>query len=152
MSESSDPRLEEKLPGIERELAALRNALVLLGLRQCSRCRKYLRLAEPGALFDAGQQMVCYGCSYDWWTNMCPQLPVKDRSALEHKLVHWLIYQHHAKVIKQAGKAIDNAPEGPRLAADCIECGGAGTNTAGGPCSRCNGRGIVWVLLTEKLH
>ena len=152
MSESSDPRSEEALPGIERELGALRNALVLLGLKQCSSCRKYLRFAEPGALFDAGQQLVCYGCSYDWWTNMRQQLPVKDRSALERKLVHWLIYQHHAKVIKQSGKAIDNVPEGMRLAADCIECAGTGRDTAGGHCSRCNGLGVVWVLLTEKLH
>src|SRR5277367_1934889 len=152
MAGSSDPRLEQTLPGIERELAALRNALVLLGLKQCSWCRKYLRFAEPGALFDAGQQLICYGCSYDWWTNMCPQLPVKDRSALEHKLVHWLIYQHHAKVIKQTGKVIANPPEGIRLAADCIECLGVGRDPAGGHCSYCDGLGIIWVVLTEKAN
>src|SRR5277367_4672606 len=121
MSESFNPPLPATLPEIERELAALRNALALLGLKQCSACKKYLRFAEPGALFDAGQQLVCYNCAHDWWTKMCPQLPVSDRSALEHKLVHWLIYQHHAKVIRQVGKVAGNAPDGPRLAASCIE-------------------------------
>jgi hypothetical protein len=150
MPESSDPRLQEALPGIERELAALRNVLALLGLKQCLRCRKYVRFGEPGALFDSGQQLVCYGCTYAWWTSLCPQLPVKDRSALERKLVHWLIHQHHARVIKQAGKFFDSAPEGIRLTADCIECSGAGRDTAGAPCSHCNGLGIVWVLLTER--
>jgi hypothetical protein len=152
MAKNSDPRLHEALPHIERELTALKNALGLLGLKQCSWCRKYLRLVEPGALFDAGQQLVCYGCTYDWWTNMCPGLPVKDRSALEHKLMRWLIYQHHAKVIKQAGMGSGNAPEGIRLTADCIECAGAGRDSAGNRCSHCNGLGIIWVLLTEKLR
>jgi len=138
MSESSDPRLEEALRGIERELAAQRAALVLLGLKQCSWCRMYLRFAEPGTLFDAGQQMVCYGCSYYWWSSVYPRLPVKDRSVLVRKLVHCLIYQHHTRVIKKTGKAVDNAPEGRRLVADCIQCG-SGRDTAGSRCSRCNG-------------
>jgi hypothetical protein len=150
MSEGSDGRPVEALPGIERELAALRNALVLLGLKQCSWCRKYVRFGEPGALFDAGQQLICYQCAHDWWSNTGPQLPVKDRPAIEHKLVHWLIYQHHARVIKQAGKAVNTVPEGVHLAANCIECVGAGKDTGGGHCSHCNGLGVIWVVLTEK--
>ncbi len=150
MSETSDLRVQEELADIERELAMLRNAVALLGLKQCSWCRKYVRFAVPGALFDAGQQLVCYGCAYDWWNDLCPRLPVKERTALEHRLVHWLVYQHHAKVIKQAGKFFDNAPEGVRLTADCIECSGTGRDTAVAPCPRCSGVGVVWVLLTEK--
>ncbi|MGA7408943.1 MAG: hypothetical protein WBW33_00565 [Bryobacteraceae bacterium] len=68
------------------------------------------------------------------------------------ELVRWLIHQHHAKVIKQAGIGSGNAPEGTRLTADCIECAGAGRDSAGGRCSHCNGLGIIWVLLAEKLH
>ncbi len=149
MSESSDPRFDEALPGIEREIAALRNALGLLGLKQCSWCKKYLRFAEPGALFDAGE-LVCYNCALDWWQKKCPQMPVEGRSAIEKKLVHWLIYQHHAKVIKPAGKGVDTLPEGPRLVAGCIECNGTGKDTGGGHCAHCNGLGIISVILTEK--
>jgi hypothetical protein len=152
MSESSEPRFGEALPGIEREIAELRNALGLLGLKQCSWCRKYLRFGEPGALFDAGE-LVCYTCALDWWKNKCPQLPVAERSAIEHKLVHWLIYQHHSKVIRPAGKGVETAPpNAPRLVASCIECAGKGKDTGGGHCSHCNGLGIIWVVLTEKLR
>ncbi|MGA7409986.1 MAG: hypothetical protein WBW33_05835 [Bryobacteraceae bacterium] len=162
MSEGSDPQSEDAKtpalnhareqadqPGIEREIAAFRNALGLLGLKQCAWCRKYVRFAEPGALFEGGE-LVCYGCALDWWKNKCPQLPVEERSAIEHKLVHWLIYQHHSKVIKPAGKAAEAAPDAPRLVASCIECAGKGKDTGGGHCSHCNGLGIIWVVLTEK--
>ncbi len=151
MSETSDQPAGEALPRIERELAELTNALALLGLRQCTRCRKYVRAAEPGALFDAGE-LVCYKCVLDWWMNKSPQLPVSERSTVERKLVHWLIYQHHAKVIKQAGKVIENPPGGPRLVANCIECNGSGKDTARAACVHCNGGGTVWVLLADKPH
>jgi hypothetical protein len=151
MSENSNPRIDEAPPGIERELAALRNALGLLGLKQCSWCRKYVRFAEPGALFDAGE-LVCYSCALDWWKSKCPQVLPEERSAIEHKLVHWLIYQHHSKVIRPAGKGAETTPDAPGLVASCIECAGKGKDTAGSHCSHCNGLGIIWVILTEKLR
>jgi len=147
MSESTDRRVDEALQRIERELGEQAKALALLGLKQCSRCRRYLRSGDPGALFDAGE-LVCYKCVHDWWLTKSPELPVKDRTTVEHKLVHWLIYQHHAKVIKQTGKVL--APEGLRLVASCIECNGTGKDTAGGPCSHCAGSGTFWVVLTDK--
>ena len=152
MSESSKPNLPGESPSVEVELAALRNALVLLGLKQCVWCRKYLRFAEPGALFDVGE-LVCYSCSLDWWKNKCPQLAENERAAMEHKLVHWLIYQHHAKVIRPAGKGAETAPtDAPHLVASCIECLGKGKDTGGGHCSHCIGLGIIWVIPTEKLR
>ena len=50
MSESFDPRAEEALPDVEREIAAIRNALGLLGLKQVPWCRRYVRFAEPGGV------------------------------------------------------------------------------------------------------
>lgn len=149
MSESSDRRVDEALQRIERELQEQAKALALLGLRQCSCCRKYLRYDGPGAVFVDAGELVCYKCVHDWWLNKSPQLPITDRTTIEQKLVHWLIYQHHAKVIKQTGKVLDNLPEGLRLVAGCIECNGLGKDTARGPCSYCNGTGTVWVVLAD---
>ena len=148
MSEPSDPRIDEA-QRLDREVAALRNAMALLGLKQCSWCRKYVRFAEPGALFDGGE-LVCYSCSLDWWQAKCQQMQGDGRSAVEKKLVHWLIYTHHAKVIRPAGKGVGSWPEGPHLSASCIECNAKGKDSAGGHCSFCNGLGIISVFLTEK--
>src|ERR1035437_5618484 len=65
------------LARIERDLNDLTDALALLGVKRCSQCRKFLRCADPGALFDCGQ-LVCYGCIPDWWSSQSMRLDRKS--------------------------------------------------------------------------
>ena len=56
------------LARVEHDLSDLIDALALLGVKRCSQCRKFFRIADPGALFE-GDQLVCYRCIPDWWSS-----------------------------------------------------------------------------------
>lgn len=57
---------------LRTELQEVINALALLGLQRCCRCRRFLRSSEAGALFDY-TEVVCYSCVVEVrvWANQC---------------------------------------------------------------------------------
>jgi hypothetical protein len=148
MPENSDPRVEEILARHEFDLDRLKEAFALLGVSPCSRCKKFFRRSDPGALFDAGQP-VCYGCIREWWPERSAQLSVKEREATEGKLASWLRNHHHAEVFKDPAKLPDSSLQELHLVAHCLECHGTGT-LMGQRCPHCAGRGTVWVIVYRK--
>jgi hypothetical protein len=149
MPESSDPRVREMLARHELELSRLKDALGLLGVSPCFRCKKFFRRTDTGALFDAGE-LVCYSCVHDWWTERCTQLSIKDREDLEGKLVYWLRGTHHAELFKDPAKLPESSHQELNLIASCLECRGTGTSMGQEQCRYCAGRGTVWVIVSRK--
>jgi len=148
MPEKSDPRVEEILARHEADLDRLTDALGLLGVSSCSRCKKFFRRSDPGALFDAGE-LVCYGCIHEWWPQRCAQLSVKDRETLEGRLVRWLRGHHHAEVFKDPARLPESSVQELHLVANCLECGGTGKFMGQERCRYCDGRGTVWVIVSR---
>jgi len=142
MSGESSGQLTETLARIERELSLLRAALSLAGLKHCSRCGKFFRASDPGALFDGGEP-VCVECVEGWWEQRRQELCVKDREIIERRLVNWLVNHHDARLMLQPTQA---AAGSMQIIAGCVQCDGAGT-IAGRQCSACGGRGTVWLVL-----
>jgi len=147
MSNDPDRRIDERLARIERELELLRQGLSLLDVKPCSRCGRFSR-GEPGALFDTGGAFVCFGCIPEWWTQRSPELNLKDRESMEHRLVRWLLAHHHAHVVHQIEKLPADQAQEFRLVTDCEECEGTGT-MVGTRCHYCNGRGTLWVVIPK---
>lgn len=145
MSNEPESRIDDTLVRIERELELMRHGLSLLEVKPCSRCRRFFR-AQPGALFDSGGELICFGCLPEWWPQRSPELSLKERELIEHRLVRWLLAHHHAHVIYQAEKLPADQPQEFRLVTDCEECDGTGTLT-GSRCHYCNGRGTLWVVI-----
>lgn len=148
MSNGTDNPIDETLARMERELELLRQGLSLLDIRPCCLCRRFFR-AEPGALFDAGAESICFGCIPKWWPQRSPGLSAKDRQLIEYRLVRWMLAHHHAHVIHQAEKLPADQPQEFRLVTDCEECEGTGT-LLGGRCHYCNGRGTLWVVIPRS--
>src|SRR5215469_15095060 len=148
MPNEPDRPIEETLARIESDLELLRHGLSLLEVKPCFRCRRFFR-AEPGALFDGGHELVCFGCVPEWWPERGPALSVRDRELTEHRLVRWLLSHHHANVIHQAEKLPPEQPQEFRLVAECEECDGTGTLT-GTRCHYCNGRGTLWLVIPKS--
>ena len=46
--------VDEILSRQQLDLNRMKDALALLGVNDCSWCKKFFRRADPGALFDAG--------------------------------------------------------------------------------------------------
>jgi len=149
MPERSDPRAEDILSRHEFELARVKEALALLGVSPCSWCEKFFRRSDPSALFDAGQP-VCYGCIPEWWSHRRAELDVKDRDALEGKLVFWLRQYHHAETFKDPAKLPAGSLQELHLVAGCLECRGTGKMMGEERCHYCDGRGTVWVIVPRK--
>jgi len=149
MSENSDPRIEEILSRHQLDLDRLKEALALLGVISCSWCQKFFRRTDPGALFEADVP-VCYGCIHEWWPHRCAQLDVKDREALEGKLVFWLRQYHHAEFFKDPAKLPEAFLQELHLVANCLECHGTGKLMDQERCRYCEGRGTVWVIVSRK--
>jgi hypothetical protein len=147
VSNEADKPIGATLARMERELELLRQGLSLLDIKPCSPCRRFFR-AEPGALFDAGYELVCFGCIPNWWPQRSPQLSARDRQLMEYRLVRWLLAHHHAHVIHQAEKLPPDQPQEFRLVTDCEECEGTGT-LVGSRCHYCNGRGTLWVVIPK---
>jgi hypothetical protein len=145
----SDPRVEETLARYQLEIDRLKNALGLLGVNACSWCKKFFRRSDAGALFDAGE-LVCYGCIGEWWAQRCAQLSIKEREALEGKLVFWLRDHHHAETFKDPAKLPESSLQELNIVANCLECRGTGKSLGGDHCRFCEDRGTVWVVVSRK--
>jgi hypothetical protein len=148
MADESANLLPEKLARMERELEYLSGGLGLLGIKACTWCRKFFRLSDPGALFEC-DQLVCYACLPDWWLHRSPELSVKDRQTIEHKLMRWLVSQHDAVVIPQTKSLPEPEPHELRIVAACQECDATGSQ-GGSRCHFCSGGGTLWVVVRSK--
>ena len=148
MAESDKP-VEDVLARQTLEIERLTDALGLLGVNPCSWCKKFYR-RDPGALFDAGGKLICYGCIREWWPQCCTELSTKDRDNLEGKLVFWLRDYHHAETFKDPAKLPESSQQELCIIANCVECKGAGKSLGQDSCRFCEGRGTVWVIVSRK--
>jgi hypothetical protein len=149
MAEDSDKPIQETLSRHELDLGRLKDAFGLLGVSPCSRCGKFFRRTDVGALFDAGE-VVCYGCIPAWWAERRPQLSTKDRENLEGKLVFWLRETHHAETFKDPATLPESSLQEVCIVATCLECRGTGKSLGEERCRFCAGRGSVWVFVSRK--
>jgi len=147
---TSEPTTDELLARQQSELDRLKEAFDLIGVNACHWCHKFYRRAEPGALFDAGGKLVCYGCISKWWPLYSAQLTTKEREDLEGKLVFWLKANHNAEVFKDPAKLPDSSMQELHLIANCLECRGTGKSLGEDTCRFCTGRGTVWVIVSRK--
>jgi len=145
----SSPSVDEVLSRQQLELDRLKNALALLGVSDCSWCKKFLRRTDPGALFDAGE-LVCYGCIPEWWPQRYAGLTTKERENLEGKLVFWLRDHHHAETFKDPAKLPEASLQELHLVVTCLECHGTGKSLGQDHCRFCDDRGTVWVIVSRK--
>src|SRR5271166_4776477 len=149
MSEKSGPMIDEILARQQLDLDRMREAFGLLGISACSRCKKFCRRTEPGALFDAGE-LICYACIHEWWPQRSAQLSTKDRETLEGKLVFWLRDYHQAETFKDPAKLPDSSFQDLHIVATCLECHGTGKSLGQDHCRYCEDRGTVWVIVARK--
>ncbi len=149
MPEKPEPTIEQILSRQQLDLDRLKDALGLLGISACSRCKKFFRRTEPGALFDAGE-LVCYGCIREWWPQRCAQLTTKERENLEGKLVFWLRDYHQAETFKDPAKLPESSLQELHIVANCLECHGTGKSLGQDHCRFCEDRGTVWVIVSRK--
>ena len=148
MVPSSDSEKSRTSPSPQDDIQAVIDGLALLGLKRCSRCGRFYRAGDPGALFDGGE-FVCYGCIPVWWSRQSPELPVAEREKLEGKLATWLRKHHQARVVKDPAKLPDPERCEMRIAIRCVECAGTGKLLEGERCRFCNGLGIVFVVVLK---
>jgi hypothetical protein len=137
------------MPDLEQELIHLKEALALLGARPCVHCGKFYLTADPANLFNPGPsavtERVCYRCIQPWWQARCPTLSIPERSAIEPKLMRWLIEYHAAKVFRNLNDLPPAIAQDIHLTLGCAECAGTGI-LAGGRCRHCAGNRNVWVI------
>ena len=133
---------EGQLDRIERYLVDITDALAQVGLKRCSCCGKFFQSADPKALFK-GREVVCYRCLSKWWPHRRGQLSTIERDSIEHKLVHWLIREHNADIVRDPAKLGEKADK-ISMIASCLECNGTGISD-GRTCSRCYD-GNIWVV------
>jgi hypothetical protein len=139
----------ETVAQLRTEIQELINALALLGIQRCSRCRQFFRSSEAGALFDYGE-LVCYACVPEWWRSVSAKVSVVDRERLEAKLSSWLRKYHQALVIKQdVNDKPDTNQYGFQMVVHCTECSGSGKLLEGERCRFCNGLGTIRVVTPE---
>jgi hypothetical protein len=149
MAEKSELPVEEVLARYQLDLDRMKEALGLLGVSDCSWCKKFLRRSDPGALFDAGE-LICFGCIREWWPQRSVQLGTKERETLESKLVFWLRDFHHAELFKDPAKLPESSLQELHLVANCLECHGTGKLMGQERCRYCDGRGTVWVIVSRQ--
>ena len=138
----------ERLARVERDLDLLRDGLALLGVKRCARCKRFYQISDGSALFDDGFEMICYACIREWWPERGGALELKDRGAVEHKLVRWLASHHDARLIHQAAKLPDDEHVELRFVANCDQCDGSG-QMLGSHCRYCGGGGTMWVVVPK---
>jgi hypothetical protein len=139
---------DEVLAGLQRDMANLREALGLLGVRPCCGCGKFFLTNDPANLFAAGNDSVCYGCLPSWWQSRCHDLDTADRMSIEHSLMRWLIAHHGAKVYRELTELPPENIQDLRLVVTCFECKGTG-NMGPDPCRHCLGNRNVWVVILK---
>ncbi len=147
MSDQPHENTQDALTRLERELARLKSGLELLGVRACTCCQNLFRATEPGNLFDAGD-LVCFACIRHWWPERSGKLASQDRQLIEHKLAHWLLNHHGAKVYYDHNKMPPEDQQELRLTAACEECEGKGV-WAGTKCRFCGGQGTLCLVIPK---
>jgi len=135
--------------GVEHDLDALIGGLELLGVRRCVECGRFFRSPDMGSFLHGGE-LVCLGCAPAWWVSRSQEMDAAERQKLENKLALWLLRNHQAQVAGPPSKAPDAALCDVRLNASCIDCGGTGTTPGGLPCARCEGSGLVSVVMLKQ--
>lgn len=139
----------ETVAQLRTELQEVIDALALLGIQRCCRCRRFFRSSEAGALFDY-TEVVCYSCVPEWWRSLSGQISVHDREKLESKLASWLRKYHQAQVIKQdKDDTAGMHSYGFQMVVHCTECNGSGKLLEGERCRFCNGLGTIRVVIPE---
>jgi len=150
MAEKSGLPVEEILARQQLDLDRMKDALGLLGVSACSWCTKFYRRSDPGALFDTGSELICYGDIHEWWPQRCLELSTKEREDLEGKLVFWLRDFHHAELFKDPAKLPESSLQELHIVANCLECRGTGKLMGQERCRYCDGRGTVWVIVSRQ--
>ena len=145
MADESEKNTADVLARIEREVANLKSALVLLGIKQCSCCEKFYPISDPGSLFAACEDTVCYACFSGWWPGRCHNLSIPSRDSIEHKLMRWLVDYHGGVVFNELSQLPSQELQDVHVVVACFECGGTGT-LGGERCRHCHGNGTVWVI------
>jgi hypothetical protein len=126
----------------------MRDGLASLGVKRCSRCQKFFHSSDAASLFDDGAELACYGCVHLWWPDRKGTLELQNRETVEHKLVHWLVTYHDARLIQKSHKLPDEQLQQFRLIADCDQCDGTG-KLLGSHCRYCGGEGTMWVVIPK---
>jgi|SRR5579859_735933 len=149
MANEPEKNPAEVLAHLERDVANLKSALVLLGIKQCSSCEKFYLTSDPGSLFTACEDTVCYACFSSWWPGRCHNLSIPGRSSIEHKLMRWLVDYHGGIVFRELSQLPPQELQDVRVVVACFECGGTGT-LGGERCRYCHGNGSVWVVTMNR--
>jgi len=139
----------DRLEQLERQVNQLRAALALVGVKACGTCGKFFRATEPRNLFDCGE-LVCGRCVFEWWPGRSPELSVARRRAIEVQLQRWLVSYQGAEVIRQASKLPEPGQLALKMVVGCQECASTGQAPNHKPCSHCDGRGTVWVVVRAE--
>lgn len=142
-------RLFELLEGVERNLSDLMQGLSLLGVKRCSHCLRFFRASQPGVLFGAGDQQVCFECIPAWWPLYRQQLSCEHRQKTEGDLVYWLRSFHNARSYHEDSKPPESESVKFELLANCLECRGTGTYLGDKRCRYCSGPGTVRVVVPK---
>lgn len=135
----------EVLARLQHDVANLKEALGLLGVRPCCFCGTFFLSTNPANLFATGSDSVCYACLPEWWRGRCHDLDVTDRASIEHNLMRWLIANHHAKVYRELTELPPEESQYFRLVVTCYECKGTGRMGVD-RCRHCLGNRNVWVV------
>ena len=133
------------LARLQQDVANLKEALGLLGVRPCCCCGKFFLSAKAANLFTTGSDSVCYGCLPSWWPGHCHELSVADRESIERNLMRWLIANHGAKVYRELTELPPEEEQYLRLVVTCFECKGTGKMGAA-RCRPCLGNRNVWLV------
>jgi hypothetical protein len=138
--------MNDPLVRIQTDLENIKQGLELLGIKQCSRCGKFYRSADHGALFES-IEVVCYACLGDWWKEKIPHVSTSERYTVEQSAKRWLCAYHKAIVVRHLKKL----PQNPtlKIVTACETCGGTAA-VDGRWCSNCEGRGTVWVVVVPE--
>ena len=136
----------ETLSRIEHDFNDLVEALALLGVKRCFRCRHFFKSSNPGSLFDYGR-LVCFTCIPDWWSAQSAQLGVVEREKIEAKLSAWLRKFHRAEIVKEIREGVEAEDHEFQIVTGCFECRGSGKLMEGERCRFCNGLGTVRIVV-----
>jgi hypothetical protein len=137
----------QELEYIAGELDKIRDGLEMLGLKQCSCCRKYFKCPDGKNLLSAGQ-LVCYRCVSGWWEQRSPKISIEERNAVERQLLRWLMTYHGAKVIRRLSHMPATEEIELKMVVGCGLCNGTG-KSGNAKCQNCDGRGSEWVVVVK---
>ena len=145
----SGKRSGEAVARLERDIANMKQGLSLLGVKPCSVCGKFCLSSDPGNLFNAGHDSVCYSCLAAWWPDCCGHLDVQERETIEYRLKDWLVKFHQAKVCREFKELPAKELQDIHIVVGCRECKGTGV-MGGDRCRHCLGNGTVWVVTLKQ--